>query len=517
MITLSKIKESILNNDEGLELLLFDYFNQIKDRDFKIKKQIDKRKNELKKEIEESIFQNNIEYAKKILEEYKNITNNDLNVYSIEGIIAINENNLEKAFDIFSEGLSIDNTNVDLLYNMAQLASIIGDVDSSVYYYNECLSYTNDIGLIDEIGVILNNLCKEIKNNTIIAIGIEESECSLFLDAYNVINIIENINIENEKEHKNDNYIKYEVNPNKLMSKIELLVKRNKNCILIFNNNYQKDFHNSYQKKLIDKFYGKTKIAYYINENYYTEKINYYRNNKNLFMEKIICNNVDFIITKNVNIYNYKKIIEERNNVCFIGDNIDFNNYIEVNRYLKKQFENFNNEYEKLCYALALEYENLDKSMKISKYLYEKYDTQEMYHIYITILKKRQEYSNIAKVVLNSKYCSEVFKGEINYLNNIENYDLLNFVIDLSIKNYKLVDSIVNDLNINYKLAIYNFELNNNNGLLNKHLELLNEDIIYNDSTIINRNIYHLLYLEGNKNYKNYEKIYNDILQSILV
>lgn len=510
MITLNEIKKSILNDDKGLELLLFEYFNQKISNDSNNIKQVFERKDELKKEIEESIIANDLENAKVLLNEYRNIVGNDLSVYSIAGIIEINENNLEKAFEIFSQGLAIDNSNVDLLYNMAQLATIIGEIDSSIYYYNECLKYTNDKSLIEDIESGLKSLYSVPCNNknTIISLDLEELECSLFSQKHNLINIIENINIENEKKYEYDEYIQYEVNSTKLMNKIESLIKYNENCILLVKNDYEKN--------LINKFYGEIKLAYYINENNYTNEMNYFRNSINLFNEKNICNNIDYIITNNIILYNYKKIVECRDNVFFINEKFEFEDKLKMNNYFKMQLENTDNKYDKLCYLLALEDKNSEKYIELSKYAYEKYDNKEFYYIYISLLNRNKKYKELINVTTNSKYCDDVFKSEILYLYNKNEKELVSFIVNLSIKNYKLADDYLNNINEKYKLAAYNFEIENRDEAFKIYIDLNKETKKFDNSPMINRNMYHLLYLKGNKDYKKYEDKYNIIINNML-
>ena len=100
MITLNKIRELVLSQEQELEKLIFEYFLQ-KDITNYHNSSFNKhdKKNEIKLSIEDMISQGNLEKAKELLYKYKEISGKDASYYSIAGIISLNENNIEDAFD----------------------------------------------------------------------------------------------------------------------------------------------------------------------------------------------------------------------------------------------------------------------------------------------------------------------------------------------------------------------------------------------------------------------------------
>ncbi|NFQ87229.1 hypothetical protein FDG04_18445 [Clostridium sporogenes] len=61
-------------------------------------------KSKVKKNIENLINSNALEDAKKIIKEYKELVNNDVDIYSFEGVIAMLEDNMDKAEIILKRG-----------------------------------------------------------------------------------------------------------------------------------------------------------------------------------------------------------------------------------------------------------------------------------------------------------------------------------------------------------------------------------------------------------------------------
>lgn len=523
MTSLLHIRELVLKQEKELEEAIKKYLLESGDNienisNFKLDK------NEVKNNIELAINENDLEKAKSLLDEYKNNFGEDVNYYSMQGVTYISESNYEEAFDNLSKGLEIDDKNTDILYNLGYLGTLINDIDASIYYYNECLKNAENLELVDEIEEILKNLQESIvydETKTIITLGLGIENSKLFTGNNEVICLLEDNNIEYENKYEKDGITICEVNPSKLDEMIDYLVRRNNNSLLVFNNVYRTD--------ILSKFKGITQLAYFVQDNYYLENINYYTNSIKLFLEKMICNEVDFIFTDCVRIYDYKRILERRENTYLLNNNIDEiftidyvveNNqnfdYNLHNDKLKEYLQTLDNEYDKSFYLIASEIGNLDNLNQISSYIYEKYNTKEMYYLYISNLRDREEYLNIVSVMLKSEYCREEFKAELVYLNGLEDTQLVRFIIELSMKNYRFVDAFMNEYENNYKSAMYNFELYKKDVAYNKINELLNETEKYDLSPLINRNIYHILYLNGDRKYEKYEKIYNDIVEEVL-
>ena len=82
MITLNKIRELVLSQEQELEKLIFEYFLQ-KDITNYHNSSFNKndKKNEIKLSIEDMISQGNLEKAKELLYNYKEISGKDASYY----------------------------------------------------------------------------------------------------------------------------------------------------------------------------------------------------------------------------------------------------------------------------------------------------------------------------------------------------------------------------------------------------------------------------------------------------
>ena len=82
MITLNKIRELVLSQEQELEKLIFEYFLQ-KDITNYHNSSFNKhdKKNEIKLSIEDMISQGNLEKAKELLYKYKEISGKDASYY----------------------------------------------------------------------------------------------------------------------------------------------------------------------------------------------------------------------------------------------------------------------------------------------------------------------------------------------------------------------------------------------------------------------------------------------------
>jgi acetyltransferase-like isoleucine patch superfamily enzyme len=97
----------------------------------------------IKEDINKLLENNKIDEAKKILIQYERIIENDADIYSIKGVIAIMEEDIDAAEKIFLEGLSKYNSDFDILYNLAFLYDSKNDYVKSYTYYlmakNNCI------------------------------------------------------------------------------------------------------------------------------------------------------------------------------------------------------------------------------------------------------------------------------------------------------------------------------------------------------------------------------------------
>ncbi|WP_018589212.1 tetratricopeptide repeat protein [Terrisporobacter glycolicus] len=530
MITLNQIRETIIKNDQELDEMIAEYFIQKhlskkKEEKEKSEKELDIYIKTVKKSIEELINENKLSQAKELLEQYKDIIKDDITIYSMDGIICMQEGNLEDAYEYFKHGLEIDKDNVDLLYNMAYINILTGNKEEAVKYYMECLNITNDEELIEEIKNTINQLNEMEKNTsdilTIITLGIAEDDVifnKLRKQNNNIIQIIENNEIQYENKFIKDGINIYEINSNKYSEILEYTIRRHENCVIICG-----DIDKA-QISLNQKDYAK--VVYYTNSNIYTDKNDCINHNINIYFDKEMCDNCDLILTNDVMVFNYKTIIEKRNNTYYIDNSeteFDISNLIgETNiKYLmnshdrlKEKIAETENEYEKSLYILAAGCENIEDYIEIAKYIYDKYKTEEMYQIYLSLLAENKDYLNLCALAINSEHCSDVIKVELMYLNAAKEYDLIEFIANLSIKNYKKVDEM-SDQHLEYKIANYYFELNQFDRAYDKYINVLSQSTNLVNSPLLNRNVAYLMYAMGNDEYEIYYDAYKSLIECL--
>ena len=116
-------------------------------------------KQEFKKNIETLLSQGLIIEAKELFSEYEKISSNDIDIYSIKGIIAIMEGDIGKAERILKEGLLLESDNFDLNYNLGYLYQSKNMTNSAIKYYKKALINVKNedeqniiCGLLNELG-----------------------------------------------------------------------------------------------------------------------------------------------------------------------------------------------------------------------------------------------------------------------------------------------------------------------------------------------------------------------------
>lgn len=156
---LSNIFNELL--DKNLD---FDYLLRSREVEFNNKKELESLQIQIKDRIRELINNNMLDSAKILLEEYKKNMEDDIEVYSMEAIIYILEENYIKAEQILDLGLDKDRENFDLIYDLAFLYEKVKKYNLAYKYYNYALKKCNDKEMKKEIKKILNK-CKELSNS----------------------------------------------------------------------------------------------------------------------------------------------------------------------------------------------------------------------------------------------------------------------------------------------------------------------------------------------------------------
>ena len=125
----------------------------------KNKEQMQAYMKQFKKNIEMLVEQGLLKDAKQLLDEYEKIVPDDVDIYSIRGVIAMIEGDLDEAEKVFKEGIVIEPLNQDILYNIAVLCENQKRYIDAFIHYNKLLNNkTICENMVNEIESKLNNL-----------------------------------------------------------------------------------------------------------------------------------------------------------------------------------------------------------------------------------------------------------------------------------------------------------------------------------------------------------------------
>jgi GT2 family glycosyltransferase/Tfp pilus assembly protein PilF len=115
-------------------------------------------KKQFKEGIQALIGKGLLENINSMLNEYEAIIKNDIDIYSIKGVVAIMEGNIVEAEKILMEGLNVDSTNFDLLYNAAYLYQSDDRIELAIDYYKQALQNVNNENDADMVYELLKEL-----------------------------------------------------------------------------------------------------------------------------------------------------------------------------------------------------------------------------------------------------------------------------------------------------------------------------------------------------------------------
>jgi glycosyltransferase involved in cell wall biosynthesis len=177
--SIDKLKEAVLDNinvqNVGIEELIVLLKEEKREYEIKRLEQIINNKNTHDTYLDSEFFKNkdnvknnittlvengNLEAAKELILGYEKVVNDDIDIYSIKGVIAMMEGKMDDAEKIFKEGISKDENYFDLLYNIAYLYQYNKQNKLAIAYYEKSLYNTSDKISIDKINDSLNSLYK---------------------------------------------------------------------------------------------------------------------------------------------------------------------------------------------------------------------------------------------------------------------------------------------------------------------------------------------------------------------
>lgn len=117
---------------------------------------IDLIKKQLKDNIQQLVDAGDLKEAKKLIEQYKNMAQDDVEAYSMDAVILIMEGKLEQAEQVLREGLIIDEDNFDLNYNLGYVYEKTEKFNLELDCYKKARSSCNDEKLKEQINSTIN-------------------------------------------------------------------------------------------------------------------------------------------------------------------------------------------------------------------------------------------------------------------------------------------------------------------------------------------------------------------------
>ncbi|WP_226678953.1 FkbM family methyltransferase [Mesobacillus jeotgali] len=118
---------------------------------------IENYKNNVKLTIEKLINDKQYVDALNLIQEYEKIVPNDPDIYSMKAVVLISEEEYEMAENILKEGLLLDNSNSDILFNLGYVYEITQNFNEAYKCYEQVKQLSNDENTINEINEIQDN------------------------------------------------------------------------------------------------------------------------------------------------------------------------------------------------------------------------------------------------------------------------------------------------------------------------------------------------------------------------
>jgi glycosyltransferase involved in cell wall biosynthesis len=111
----------------------------------------------IKKSIIDLISKNLYEEALKVIDQSLHIVKDNADLYSIQAVVLMKQENYKKAKEALNLALKVDPEHIDSLYNLAYIYEQANQVSRAVDLYKKVLSLSNEQELLDEVkGKIIN-------------------------------------------------------------------------------------------------------------------------------------------------------------------------------------------------------------------------------------------------------------------------------------------------------------------------------------------------------------------------
>lgn len=126
--------------------------------------QIDLIKKQIKENIQFLIDDNKLNEAMDLIDKYFEISINDVEMYSIKAVIFIMQGNISEAEEVLKQGLTIDEENFDLNYNLGYIYEQKEKLEEAVKHYKKALENCHDENITTDINNIVEKILSEHKS-----------------------------------------------------------------------------------------------------------------------------------------------------------------------------------------------------------------------------------------------------------------------------------------------------------------------------------------------------------------
>ncbi|MBV7272252.1 TDP-N-acetylfucosamine:lipid II N-acetylfucosaminyltransferase [Clostridiaceae bacterium UIB06] len=200
---LRKALRSFPEMKKGIEILL----NELKEKQNFMNDEMEILRRQLKENIRALIESENMQEAKALINEYRKMVFNDIDIYSMNAVIAIMEGNLLEAESILKNGLKKDCNNFDLNYNLAYLYEQKGLYLKAIETYEnivfnmkdgeqrqQIIEYSNKLEYdhreviqdeLDKINMMEYGICKDTEESFKLHIMYDSQFCDKFIKFVN--------------------------------------------------------------------------------------------------------------------------------------------------------------------------------------------------------------------------------------------------------------------------------------------------------------------------------------------
>lgn len=145
-------------------------------------------KQKLKENISILIENEKLNEAKELLELFEQVEHNDIEIYSMKGVIAMMEGDLGEAERVLKDGFSLDKTHFDINYNLGYFYQLKEEKESAIKYYNKALENSENELEANDVATILKTLGVEVGAETVLEKDPKSSDVSQVEDNIMIIN-----------------------------------------------------------------------------------------------------------------------------------------------------------------------------------------------------------------------------------------------------------------------------------------------------------------------------------------